>query len=120
MKKSVITAGAAAIGITVLAPPAAVACQAFRSATSTEVKANPNGTDLSPLKTYGTTLIKAGEPLHAAKPDPDSSLVSALNLAGAANLAIAVGYEPGGVSAAFNAADKDVNAVGADCTALGY
>ena len=44
----------------------------------------------------------------------------ALGLAGAANIAIAVGFEPGGVAKAYKEASKNVNAVGAACTALGY
>jgi hypothetical protein len=102
------------------APPAAMACQDFRSATSIVSKEDPIGTNLKLIKAYGEALIEASKPLNVAKPDPDPALVSALGLAGAANLAIAVGYEPQGVAAAYKAATKDVNAVGADCTVLGY
>jgi len=107
-------------GVPGSAPPVAIACQAFRSATSTASKENPAGTNLKSIKVYGEALIRASKPLNMAKPDPDPALASDLGLAGAANLAIAVGYEPQGVAAAYKAATKDVNRVGADCTALGY
>jgi hypothetical protein len=60
------------------APAAAVACQGFRSATTAEVKADPNGTNLKAIKAFGAALIKATKPLNAAKPDPNPALESAL------------------------------------------
>ncbi len=83
-------------------------------------KEDPTGTNLKLIKAYGEALIRATKPLNGAKPDPDPTLASALGVAGAANLAIAIGYEPDGVAVAYKAATKDVNAVGADCTAMGY
>lgn len=108
------------VGVPGSAPPAAIACQDFQAASSLVSKAEAKGTNLGAIKTYGERLIKATKPLNSATPDPDPALASALNLAGAANLAIAVGYEPHGVIAAYKAATKDVGAVGADCAGLGY
>jgi hypothetical protein len=100
------------------APIAAVACQVFRSASAAEAKANPDGTDLAALKAYGFAVIKATKPLNDAK--TNHALAFAIELAGAANIAIADGFEPNGVTAAYTMADKDVVAAGADCKALGY
>ncbi|MGO9080448.1 MAG: hypothetical protein ACLQDY_15625 [Streptosporangiaceae bacterium] len=114
------TASSATSDVPGSALPGTVACQDFRSATSVMSKEDPTGTNLKLIKAYGKALIRATKPLNVAKPDPDPTLASALGVAGAANLAIAIGYEPDGVAAAYNAATKDVNAVGADCTAMGY
>lgn len=115
------TASPTSSGVPGSAPPAAIACQKFRAATSALSKVQAQGgTNLGALKKYGDTLIKATKPLNSATPNPDPALTTALSLAGAANLAIAVGYEPHGVAAAYKVATKYVNAVGKGCAALGY
>ncbi|HUY52670.1 MAG TPA: hypothetical protein VMV92_44380 [Streptosporangiaceae bacterium] len=102
------------------APAAGVACQRFRAATSAEARSDPAGTDIASIKAYGDALIRATRPLNRASPDPDPALASALGLAGAANLAIAVGYAPHGLQKAYQVATSAVTAVGRKCKALGY
>jgi hypothetical protein len=65
--------------------------------------------NLRAIKAYGEGLMMATKPLNLAKSDRNRSLNSALNLAGADNLAIAVGYEPQGAAAAYRKAARYIN-----------
>ena len=97
---------------------AAVACAAFRRADEVALSAHAGPGNIPAVKAFGTALIKASLPLD--KSHADRGLAKDLGLAGTANLAIAVGFEPNGEAAAYNVAVRSVNAVGADCKAIGY
>jgi hypothetical protein len=93
------------------------ACGEFRTATSEMSAAGV--TNLDAMRQFGDQLAREGAELMN-KDHPDPGLANALGEAGAANLAVAIGYLPDGLQAGLNLAAARMNAVGDDCSDLGY
>lgn len=120
---AVVSSAAVAAGLTPVQ-----ACQQFRAA-STSAASNLSGASgaadgdalssaqLASMSTFGKTSVHLG--VLVTRNGSNAGLASALESAGATSLAIALGYEPDGLTVALDKAAAALTRASKDCSAIG-